>query len=131
MARFDRRNEVKRWEFYWADLNFPVGSEQGGDRRPVLVVSNDGFNAASTLVTILPLTKLEGKKRKVYAHEVLLEEEVVNTGFASIVMPQQIRTISKDRLLERITALDDPDKQEEIVNRLLEHLDIEFEAEAP
>lgn len=132
MARFDKaRNEVKRWEFYWADLDFPVGSEQGGKRRPVLVVSNDGFNAASQLVTILPLTKLEGKKRKVYEHEVLLEEAVVNTGFASIVMPQQIRTISKDRLLERITALRDPDKQDEIVNRLLEHLDIEFEAEAP
>jgi mRNA interferase MazF len=132
MARFDRtRDEVKRWEFYWADLDFPVGSEQGGRRRPVLVVSNDGFNTASQLVTILPLTKLEGKKRKVYAHEVLLEEDVVDTDFASIVMPQQIRTISKDRLLERITALRDPDKQDEIVNRLLEHLDIEFEAEAP
>lgn len=130
--RFDpKKDEVKRWEFYWADLNSPVGSEQGGDRRPVLVVSNDGFNAATSLVTIVSLTKLEGKQRKVYAHEVLLPKEVLNTGFSSIVMPQQIRTISKDRLLERIGALRDVDKQEEIVNRLLEHLDIEFEAEIP
>lgn len=132
VARFDgARDGVRRWDFFWADLNFPVGSEQGGERRPVLVVSNDGFNEASPLVTVLPLTKLEGKQRKVYAHEVLLAREVVDTGFASIVMPQQIRTISKERLLERITSLQDVEKQEEIVSRLLEHLDIEFEAEAP
>lgn len=130
--RFDpKKDEVKRWEFYWADLNFPVGSEQGGERRPVLIVSNDGFNDASSLVTIISLTKLEGKQRKIYEHEVLLPEEVLNTGFSSIAMPQQIRTISKDRLLERIGSLHDGDKQEEIVNRLLEHLDIEFEAEVP
>lgn len=130
--RFDlKKDEVKRWEFYWADLNFPVGSEQGGERRPVLVVSNDGFNQASSLVTIVSLTKLEGKQRKVYAHEVLLSEGVLGTGFSSIVMPQQIRTISKSRLLDRIGTLRDVDKQDEIVSRLLEHLDIEFEAEIP
>lgn len=130
MARFDKaQEEARRWDFYWADLDFPVGSGQGGSRRPVLIVANDGFNEATTLVTILPLTKLEGKKRKVYEHEVLLAEDVVDTGFESIVMPQQIRTISKDRLLERITTLHDLDKQEEIVNRILEHLDILFEAE--
>jgi mRNA interferase MazF len=122
---------VKRWELYWADLDYPVGSEQGGDRRPVLVVSNDGFNEASTLVTTLPLTKLEGKKRKVYTHEVLLPEQLLGTGTSSIVMPQQIRTISKNRLLERMGRLDDVQKQEEITRRLLEHLDIEFEAEVP
>ena len=132
MTRFNPdKDKVKRWEFYWADLNYPVGSEQGGDRRPVLVVSNDGFNEATTLITIVSLTKLEGKKRKVYEHEVLLPEEILGTGFSSIVMPQQIRTISKNRLLERIGALYDDHKQDEIVNRLLEHLDIEFEAETP
>jgi mRNA-degrading endonuclease toxin of MazEF toxin-antitoxin module len=67
----------------------------------------------------------------VYEHEVLLPEEILRTGFSSIVMPQQIRTISKNRLLERIGSLHDTGKQEEIVNRLLEHLDIEFEAEMP
>jgi mRNA interferase MazF len=122
---------VKRWEFFWADLDFPVGSEQGGNRRPVLVVSNDGFNDAAPRTTIIPLTKLGGKQRKVYTHEVLLPEKVLGTGVSSIVMPQQIRTISKSRLLERIGSLDDAEKREEIINRLLEHLDIEFEAEPP
>lgn len=122
---------VKRWELYWADLDPSVGSEQGGERRPVLVVSNDGFNRAYELVTIVSLTKLEGKQRKVYPFEVLLPPQVVGTGYGSIVMPQQVRTISKKRLLERIGVLADESKQEEIENRLMEHFDIQFEAEVP
>lgn len=125
------RGPVRRWELYWADLDPSVGSEQGGGRRPVLVVSNDGFNSAFELLTVVSLTKLEGKRRRVYPFEVLLPPEVVGTGFASIVMPQQIRTISRLRLLERIGVLEDERKREEIENRLLEHLDVEFEAEFP
>lgn len=125
------RGPVRRWELYWADLEPSVGSEQGGGRRPVLIVSNDGFNSRFELATVLSLTKLEGKHRRVYPFEVLLPSEVVGTGFGSIVMPQQIRTISRLRLLDRIGILEDEAKREEIENRLLEHLDIEFEAEIP
>jgi mRNA interferase MazF len=122
---------VKRWELFWADPEPAVGSEQGGERRPVLVLSNDGFNSTFELVTVVSLTKREGKRRRVYPFEVLLSPEVVGTGFSSILMPQQIRTISRLRLLERIGAVDDDEKREEIENRLLEHLDIQFEAEVP
>ncbi|HEX6746544.1 MAG TPA: type II toxin-antitoxin system PemK/MazF family toxin [Longimicrobium sp.] len=125
------RGPVHRWDLYWADLDPAVESEQGGNRRPVLVVSNDGFNSAFDVVTIVSLTKLEGKRRRVYPFEVLLPPEIVGTGFGSIVMPQQIRTISRLRLMERIGVLEDEAKREEIENRLLEHLDIEFEAELP
>ena len=65
------------------------------------MVSNDGFNAHFDVVTILPLTRRAGKRRQVYEFEVLLPPEIVRTGHESIVMPQQIRTISKVRLLER------------------------------
>lgn len=80
-------------------------------------------------MTALPLTKLEGKQRRVYRFEVLLPAEVVGTGFGSIVMPQQVRTISKPRLVERIGVLADEDLRTQIENRLLEHLGIEFEPE--
>jgi mRNA-degrading endonuclease toxin of MazEF toxin-antitoxin module len=49
----------------------------------------------------------------------------------SIVMPQQIRTISNVRLLEPMGVLSDPGLQAEIENRLLEHLGVEFEIEYP
>lgn len=120
---------VARWDIYWVDLEPRVGSEQGGDRRPAVVLSNDGFNAHFEVVTVVPLTKPRGKRRRVYEFEALLPAEVVGTGFESIVLPHQIRTISKLRLIERIGTLTDEDHQLEIENRLLEHLGIAFEAE--
>ncbi|MGI9179548.1 MAG: type II toxin-antitoxin system PemK/MazF family toxin [Longimicrobiaceae bacterium] len=120
---------VHRWDLFWADLDFPVGSEQGGERRPVLVVSNDGVNAFLPVVTQLPLTKLEGKERKVYPFEVILPRGIVGTRWVSIAMPQQIRTIDKTRLIEKIGTLLDVDLQVEIENRLLEHLGIAFEVD--
>lgn len=120
---------VRRWDFFWADLDYPVGSEQGGDRRPVLVVSNDGINGSLPVITQIPLTKLEGKARRVYPFEVLLQQEVVGTGWTSIAMPQQVRTIDKSRLLAKIGELTDPEVRLEIENRLLEHFGIAFEIE--
>ena len=80
------------------------------------------------VVTIVPLTKRKGKKRKVYAFEVL-SPDLVGTGHESIIMPQQVRTISKMRLLERIGALSDDALRAKIEYHLMEHLGIEFEAE--
>lgn len=125
MAHLDA---VARWEVYWVDLEPHVGSEQGGERRPAIVVSNDGFNQYFDVVTVVPMTKHEGKKRRVYPFEVLTPD-VVGTGHEGIVMPQQVRTISKKRLIERVGILADEDLRIEIENRLIEHLGIEFEAE--
>lgn len=123
------RGAVKRWDLYWADLEPGVGSEQRGDRRPVVVVSNDGFNAAFPVVSVLPLTKLEGKRRRLYPFELTLPRGTVGNEYTSIVMPQQIRTVSKLRLLERIGVCSDPSVQDRIERRMMEHLDLEFEAE--
>jgi mRNA interferase MazF len=121
---------VVRWEVYWVDLEPRVGREQGGERRPAIVISNNGFNRHFDVVTVVPLTKRAGKKRRVYPFEVLAPD-LVGTGHESILMPQQIRTISKFRLLERAGVLDDEAIQIDLENRLLEHLGIEFEADLP
>jgi mRNA-degrading endonuclease toxin of MazEF toxin-antitoxin module len=63
---------VHRWEVYRPDLEPLDGSEQAGERRPVVAVSNDGFNARFSVVTVLPLSKLEGKRRKPDLLEVVL-----------------------------------------------------------
>jgi len=121
---------VARWEVYWVDLEPHVGSEQGGERRPAIVVSNDGFNQYFDVVTVVPMTKREGKRRQAYAFEVLLPD-LLGAGHESIAMPQQVRTIPRWRLLERIGVIADEDLRVEIENRLLEHLGIAFEAERP
>jgi mRNA interferase MazF len=120
---------VRRWDLFWVDLEPHVGSEQGGERRPAVVVSNDGVNAQLSVVTVLSATSAEGKQRKPYSFEVVLPEGMITAGRRSIIMPQQIRTISKWRLLEKIGQLHDVVMQREIENRLLEHLGIQFEAE--
>ncbi len=113
---------VFQWELYSADLDPSVGREQGGEGRPVLVVSNDGFSRAFDVVTVLPLTKLKDKKRKVFAFEVMCPAGKAGNPVESIIMPQQIRTISKLRLLERMGVLDDSDLRNEVEDRLLDHL---------
>jgi mRNA interferase MazF len=120
---------VARWEVYWVDLEPRVGSEQGGERRPAIVISNDGFNQHFDVVTIVPLTKREGKRRQVYAFEVL-SPDLVGTGFESIIMPQQVRTISKMRLHERVGSVMDEEVRADVETRLMEHLGIDFDAEA-
>ncbi len=120
---------VRRWDLFWVDLEPRVGRKQGGDRRPAVIVSNDGVNAQLAVVTMLSITKADGKKRKPYPFEVLLPVDTITAEHASIVMPQQIRTISKMRLLEKIGQLTDPSQQAEIESRMLEHLGIQFEAE--
>lgn len=115
---------VAQWDLFTADLNYPVGSEQGGDARPVLVVSNSGFNQRFSVVTVFPLTKREGKQRQVYAFEVELPVGAAGNPVASIVMPQQIRTIDKRRLLTRLGVLADAALRRAVEDRLLLHLGI-------
>jgi mRNA-degrading endonuclease toxin of MazEF toxin-antitoxin module len=50
------RGEIRRWDVFWIDLEPHAGSEQGGERRPAIVVSNDGFNQHFDVVTVVPLT---------------------------------------------------------------------------
>lgn len=123
---------IRRWDIFWADLEPVVGSEQAGERRPVIVVSNDGVNTSLSVVTVVPVTKRHGKKRRVYPFEVLLPKGSITPAHESIAMPQQIRTISKLRLLGKVGesgSLTDWQVRIEIENRLLEHLGIQFEAE--
>jgi mRNA interferase MazF len=119
--------KVYRWELYWADLEPHVGTEQAGDRRPVLVLSNDDANATFGTVTVIPLTKLEGKGRPPSFFEVVLPQGTVPNGYTPLALPHQIRSISKTRLLERIGTLDIHDARHEVECGVLDHLGVEFD----
>lgn len=116
----------RRWDLVRVDLEPREGSEQGGE-RPALVVSNDGFNRHFPLVTVLPLTRLAGKRRKVYPFEVLLPAGAAGNPDESIVMPQQIRTVARSRITERAGNLGSPELRHAIEERILDHLGIGFE----
>ena len=95
---------VKRGDIFYADLSPVVGSEQGGV-RPVLVVQNDVGNKFSPTVIISAITS-QINKAKLPTHIEITADEY---GLAkdSVILLEQIRTIDKKRLKERIGRLDD------------------------
>ena len=94
---------VKRGEIYYADLSPVVGSEQGGI-RPVLIVQNDVGNRHSPTVIAAAITsRLD--KAKLPTH-ISLEAASCGLQKDSIVLLEQIRTLDKKRLKDRMGALD-------------------------
>ncbi|MDD6236912.1 MAG: type II toxin-antitoxin system PemK/MazF family toxin [Clostridiales bacterium] len=95
---------VRRGEIYYADLSPVVGSEQGGV-RPVLIVQNDVGNKYSPTVIAAAITS-QKEKSKLPTH---IEINAQNCGLAknSVVLLEQIRTIDKRRLKERMGMLDE------------------------
>ncbi|NMG22615.1 type II toxin-antitoxin system PemK/MazF family toxin [Brasilonema bromeliae] len=89
---------MKRGDIYYANLSPAVGSEMD-KRRPVLIVSNDANNRAATTVTILPITS---NVTRVYPFEVLLNPEDSGLTKPSKVQAQQVRTISKQRIIGEV-----------------------------
>ena len=94
---------VKRGEIYYADLSPVVGSEQGGV-RPVLIVQNDTGNRYSPTVIAAAITSQMGKAR-LPTH---IELSAQNYGLTkdSVVLLEQIRTLDKRRLRERMGKVD-------------------------
>ncbi|MBP5361734.1 MAG: type II toxin-antitoxin system PemK/MazF family toxin [Ruminococcus sp.] len=94
---------VKRGEIYYADLSPVVGSEQGGI-RPVLIVQNDVGNRHSPTVIAAAITSQHDKTRLPTHIEV--EADKCGLSKDSIVLLEQIRTIDKKRLKDKMGELD-------------------------
>jgi mRNA interferase MazF len=94
---------VRRGDIFYADLNPVVGSEQGGI-RPVLVVQNDVGNKYSPTVIIAAITS-QIDKAKLPTH-VEIKREDYGLEKDSVILLEQLRTIDKRRLKEKITFLD-------------------------
>ena len=109
---------VHRGDIYYADLSPVVGSEQGGI-RPVLIVQNDVGNRFSPTVIAAAITSQKGKT-DLPTH---IRLQAVGSGLAkdSIVLLEQIRTLDKQRLRERMGRLD-----EVSMNRVDQALQVSF-----
>ena len=95
---------VKRGDIFYADLSPVVGSEQGGV-RPVLIVQNDIGNKYSPTVIVAAVTS-QINKAKMPTHIELSANEY-GLSKDSVVLMEQIRTIDKKRLKEKIGHMDD------------------------
>lgn len=113
-------DEIKRGEIYWADFSPTVGSEQLGV-RPALIIQNNIGNKFSKTVIVAIITKQN--KNDLPTH-VTLEKEKYSLDYDSVVMLEQIRTIDKYRIGEKISVLD-PEKMVEVEKKIMISLGIE------
>ncbi len=106
--------EIKRGELYYADLSPVVGSEQGGV-RPVLVIQNDIGNKYSPTIIVAAITS-QISKAKIPTHVELLATDY---GLIkdSVALLEQVRTLDKLRLKEKIGLVDEQKMKQ--VNRAL------------
>ncbi len=109
---------VKRGDIYYADLSPVVGSEQGGI-RPVLIIQNDIGNKYSPTVIAAAITSRINKAKMPTHIELCAKEYGLNKD--SVILLEQIRTIDKKRLREKIGCLDD-----ELMVNVNEALSISF-----
>ncbi len=94
---------VKRGDIYYADLSPVIGSEQGGI-RPVLIVQNDVGNKFSPTVIAAAITS-QRDKTNLPTH-IKVDADGCGLSKDSIVLLEQVRTIDKQRLKEKMGSLD-------------------------
>ena len=112
------RMSVKRGDIYYADLSPVVGSEQGG-LRPVLIIQNDTGNRHSPTVICAAITS-KMNKAKLPTH-VEIEAEKYGIVKDSVILLEQVRTIDKTRLKEKVCHLD-----QEALDRIDQALIVSF-----
>lgn len=109
---------VKRGDIFYADLSPVIGSEQGGI-RPVLIVQNDVGNKYSPTVIIAAITSQINKAKMPTHIEISADDYGLNKD--SVILLEQVRTIDKKRLREKICHIDD-----ELMNSVNEAISISF-----
>jgi mRNA interferase MazF len=120
--------KVSQWDVFRVDFDQTVGSEIAGDNRPAVVVSADTFNDSPIdVVTVVPLSKVRGKRRPVFSFEARIPAGEGGVVEESIALPQQVRTVAKLRLRNRMGRIKDRDLRTHVEDGLLALFGIEME----
>ena len=110
---------IRRGDMFYADLIPVVGSEQGGV-RPVLIIQNDLGNKYSPTVIAAAITSQQNKA-KLPTH-IEIDSKMCGLKNNSVVLAEQIRTIDKSRLKEKIGHIDD----NKVINQINNALGVSF-----
>lgn len=104
--------DIRRYDIVQADLGQVIGSEQGGI-RPVLIIQNDVGNIYSCTTIIMPLSsKLKSLNQPTHT----LIKRSIDTGLKtdSVLLGEQMRVISSQRIIKKIGTVTDETEREEI-----------------
>lgn len=103
---------IHRGEIYYADLSPVVGSEQGG-YRPVVVLQNNKGNRYSTTIIVAPISS-RLTKNPLPTHVTIVSNYLEKK---SVILLEQIRTIDKQRIREKVGLIDD--KMMQLINQAI------------
>lgn len=112
---FDSKSIVKRGEIYFANLGEGIGSEQKGE-RPVLIIQNDTGNKHSPTTIVALITSVD-KKVGLPVH-CEIKKEISCLSKDSIILLEQLRTIDKSRLTNKVSILN-PNIMNEVDSKIL------------
>lgn len=112
---------IKRGDIFYADLSPVVGSEQDGI-RPVLIVQNNLGNKYSPTVIVVAITT---QKKTILPTHIPVQKEKYGLPKNSIILAEQLRTLDKSRLKEKIGEFDS-----EIMNKVKEALKVSLNIRA-
>lgn len=104
--------DIRRYDIVSADLSGAIGSEQGGI-RPVVVVQNDVGNVHSPTTIVIPLTK-KIKNLSMPTHALIRKTEDTGLKQDSMLLGEQVRIISNQRIIGKIGYVSDEKEKEEI-----------------
>lgn len=110
---------IKRGDMFYADLSPVVGSEQGGI-RPVVIIQNDLGNKYSPTVIAAAITSQTNKTKLPTHIEIGADAEGLKSN--SVILTEQIRTIDKSRLKDKIGHIDDA----KVMNQINSALGVSF-----
>ena len=104
--------DIRRYDIVKADLSGAVGSEQGGI-RPVLIVQNDVGNIHSCTTIVIPLTS-KIKNLSQPTHTLIRSNAFTGIREDSMVLGEQMRVISSQRIINKIGTVTDENERKEI-----------------
>ena len=105
--------DFKRYDIVQADLSGTIGSEQGGI-RPVLIIQNDIGNLHSTTTIVMPFSTRTFKNPNQPTHTLIRKSADTGLKVDSVLLGEQMRVISSERIKKRIGAVTDIKEQNEI-----------------
>jgi len=114
---------VKKWDVWYLNLDPTQGSEQKGI-RPVLVISNDAVNDNLPVFTYIPFSSVK-PGAKVYPTEVFMTVAESGLPRDSVLMLQQVRTVSVDRLHDKAAVITDDAAREKIKQALIAYFELD------
>lgn len=114
---------VKKWEIWYLNLEPTKGSEQKGI-RPVLIISNDAVNDNLSVFTCIPFSSVK-PGMKTYPTEVFLTISESGLPRDSVLMLQQIRTVSDERLCSKVSQIIDENIKEKINRAIIDYFELD------